>query len=141
MNILFAETTEQLKKCYPALKELRPHLHDEATYLALMQQMLKEGVKVLMVEDNGIVPSVACFRVNLYLHRGKNLYIDDLSTLPECRGKGYAGKLLDHVKEYAISIGCDTMDLDSGHHRNTAHRLYLNKGFIISSHHFKMALK
>ena len=141
MRILFAETPEQLKLCYPALKELRPHLHNEASYLAIMQQMIKEGVKVLMVEDGGKVPSVACFRVNLYLYRGKNLYIDDLSTLPEYRGKGYAGKLLDYIKEYAISLGCDTIDLDSGHHRHDAHRLYLNKGFAISSHHFKMNLK
>ena len=140
MKIVFVETPEQLKLCYPALKELRPHL-EEKTYMDRMQLMLTEGVKVLMVLEEGIAPCVACFRVNYYLFRGKNLYIDDLVTLPQYRGKGYAGKMLDFIKEYAISIDCDTMHLDSGPTRNDAHRLYLNKGFIISSHHFSMNLK
>ena len=132
--------TEQIKLCYPALKELRPHL-EERTYMDRMQLMLNEGVKVLAILDQGVSPCVACFRVNYYLFRGKNLYIDDLVTLPQSRGRGYAGKMLDFIKEYAISINCDTMHLDSGPSRNDAHRLYLNKGFIISSHHFSMNLK
>ena len=32
--------------------------------------------------------------------------------------------------------GFELITLDSGHHRHTAHRLYLNKGFEIKSHHF-----
>jgi GNAT superfamily N-acetyltransferase len=140
MKIVFAETIEQLKLCYPALKELRPHL-EEKTYMDRMQLMLNEGVKVTMVLEDGTAPCVACFRVNYYLFRGKNLYIDDLVTLPEYRGKGYGGKMLDFIKEYALSINCDTLHLDSGPTRNDAHRLYLNKGFIISSHHFSMNLK
>jgi GNAT superfamily N-acetyltransferase len=140
MKIVFAETPEQLKLCYPALKELRPQL-EENTYMERMQLMLDEGVKVLMVLDEGVARCVACFRVNYYLFRGKNLYIDDLVTLPQYRGKGYAGKMLDFIIDYSISINCDTMHLDSGPTRNDAHRLYLNKGFIISSHHFSMNLK
>ncbi|HXP48822.1 MAG TPA: GNAT family N-acetyltransferase [Bacteroidia bacterium] len=140
MKILFAETDEQLKSCYPALKELRPHL-EEKTYLDTMRIMMQEGVKVAMVEDDGSVPTVTCFRIAYYLFRGKNLYIDDLVTLPGNRGKGYGAKMLDWIKEYALSQNCDTMHLDSGPARHDAHRLYLNKGFVISSHHFSMNLK
>jgi hypothetical protein len=81
MKIAFAETPEQLKRCYPALKELRPHL-DEKDYLSVMQTMMQEGVKVAMLEDSEQVPTVACFRIAHYLYPGKNLYIDDLVTLP-----------------------------------------------------------
>jgi GNAT superfamily N-acetyltransferase len=140
MKIVFAETPEELKLCYPALKELRPHL-EEKTYMDRMQLMLNEGVKVTMVLEDATAPCVACFRVNYYLFRGKNLYIDDLVTLPQYRGRGYGGRMLDFIKEYALSINCDTLHLDSGPTHNDAHRLYLNKGFIISSHHFSMNLK
>jgi GNAT superfamily N-acetyltransferase len=140
MPISFAETPEQLKSCYPALKELRPHLN-EKDYLSIMQTMMQEGVKVVMLEDNGQVSTVACFRIAHYLFRGKNLYIDDLVTLPGNRGKGYGGKMLDWVKEYALSQNCDTIHLDSEPTRHDAHRLYLNKGFVISSYHFSMNLK
>ena len=69
------------------------------------------------------------------------LWGNDLSTLPEARGKGYGGMLLDYVAELARAAGYDVITLDSGHQRHTAHRLYLNKGFSISSHHFTKKLK
>ena len=75
--------------------------------------------------------------VNLqFLFCSKHFYIDDLSTLPQYRGKGYGSALLDFVINEAKSLGFDVVTLDSGHQRHDAHRLYLNKGFTISSHHF-----
>jgi GNAT superfamily N-acetyltransferase len=75
------------------------------------------------------------------LYNGKHIYIDDLSTLPEYRGKGYAGLLLDYVESEAIVKGYQAVTLDSGHHRAAAHRLYMNKGFTIVAHHFSKTLK
>ena len=74
------------------------------------------------------------------LYSGKTLYIDDLSTLPGARGKGYASTLLDFVIEQARQHGCQCVSLDSGQNpaRYDAHRLYLKKGFNITSHHFKL---
>jgi ribosomal protein S18 acetylase RimI-like enzyme len=46
-----------------------------------------------------LLPSVSG-TFNIYT-TGKHFYIDDLSTLPESRGKGYGGMLLDHVIELA----------------------------------------
>ena len=73
-----------------------------------------------------------------YLFRGKYIYIDDLSTLPEFRGKGYAGQLLDWIFEYAQKEKFEQVHLDSGvsDSRSDAHRLYLNKRFQIASLHF-----
>jgi GNAT superfamily N-acetyltransferase len=76
------------------------------------------------------------------LYSGKTLYIDDLSTLPEGRGKGYASALLDYVIAEARTLGCTCVTLDSGHNpaRYDAHRLYLSKRFNIVSHHFRLDL-
>lgn len=70
------------------------------------------------------------------LFNGKQIYIDDLTTSEDGRGKGYGSALLDFVIDLAISKGYDCVSLDSGPSRHTAHRLYLNKGFQINSLHF-----
>ena len=49
--------------------------------------------------------------------------------------------LLDFVFDLARQSGCGCVTLDSGPARHDAHRLYLNKGFRISSIHFTMELR
>ncbi len=36
--------------------------------------------------------------------------------------------------------GCNAVHLDSGYQRHAAYRLYLNKGFVLSSHHLALKL-
>ena len=64
------------------------------------------------------------------------MYLDDLVTHPDHRGKGYAGQLLDWLKNYARENDYDHFSLDSGFIRKDAHRLYLNKGLEVESLHF-----
>ena len=141
MNIQFATTDEQLLKCRKAVLELRPHISAEE-YLEKAKLLLSEGAQMVFVDEENDASAVSVFRVNYYFHRGKNIYIDDLSTLPNQRVKGYAGALLDFIVAYAKQIGCANIHLDSGYmkERRDAHRLYLNKGFYLASHHFVMDL-
>ncbi|MEP7265402.1 MAG: GNAT family N-acetyltransferase, partial [Bacteroidota bacterium] len=78
-----------------------------------------------------------------HLAWGKAIYIDDLTTHPSHRKKGYAKLLLDYVDEQAKLHGCEQVHLDSGcvPQRYDAHRLYLNYGFNITSHHFAYSVK
>ena len=93
-----------------------------------------------MWRKNGEAAAVAVFETGYNLHRGKYVYVDDLSTLPEARGKGYAGQLLDWVIDYARREGFDEVHLDSGvsEARTDAHRLYLNKRMQVTSLHFAL---
>ncbi len=103
--------------------------------------MMQEGYQLAFIEDEtGQAAAVIGFRYLWFTYNGKHLYIDDLSTLPEVRGKGYGGMLIDHVCDLAKQKGYAVVTLDSGHQRFDAHRLYLNKGFTISSHHFSKQL-
>ena len=140
MTIHLAKTPEDIAKCTRAMLELRPHVAAES-FVPLVQQMMQEGYQLAFIEENGEAVAVIGFRYLQFLFCGKHFYIDDLSTLPEARGKGYGGMLLDYVAELARAAGYDVITLDSGHQRQTAHRLYLNKGFSISSHHFTKKLK
>jgi len=82
--------------------------------------------------------AVAGFRVGHMLAWGRFLYVDDLSTLPQGRRRGYGRQLLDWLGEEAERLGCDQLHLDSGvgPDRIDAHRLYFNAGLAISSFHF-----
>ena len=144
MTIQIAQTEADLGRCLPALLTLRLHLPPETALAILQEQQANEHFSVAFVDlENGAdAPAVITYRLMTLLFSGKTCYIDDLGTQPEARGNGYAGALLDFVKEQAKQAGCVTLSLDSGHspERNDAHRLYLNKGFRISSHHFSMNL-
>ena len=140
IKVQIAETNEQILKCWDAVYALRPHLI-EADFLPLIREMQASGYVLAYVESNGKAPAAVGYRYLHFLTHGKHIYIDDLSTLPEARGKGYGTALLDFVKNEARSQGLKTVTLDSGHHRYDAHRLYLNEGYKIMAHHFLLTLE
>ena len=134
-----ATTAEDILKCWDVLFILRPHLI-KATFVSTVQEMITEGYQLSYIEENGKAAAAIGFRYVQYLYNGKHFYIDDLSTLPESRGKGYGGMLLDDVTELAKEKGYACVTLDSGYTRFDAHRLYLNKGFVLAAHHFSKTL-
>lgn len=144
MTIKLAQTEADIRRCLPALLALRPKLSDEVALAQLLEQQANERFSVAFVDtgDDVAAPAVITYRQMTLLFSGKTMYIDDLSTLPEARGKGYASALLDFVIEQARQAGCQTVSLDSGQNpaRYDAHRLYLTKRFNITSHHFSLNL-
>jgi GNAT superfamily N-acetyltransferase len=139
MKIKIVTTQEDIKRCWSVLKILRPHLAEDS-FVNTVSEMITEGYQLAYLEEDGVVVSAVGFRYLQFLFNGKHFYIDDLSTLPETRGKGHAGKLIDFVIDLARKKGYDYVTLDSGYHRHDAHRLYLNKGFQLASHHFSIKL-
>ena len=96
---------------------------------------------MIFIEENGIAISAAGFVEGVKLHRGKFIYIDDLSTMPANRGNGLGTTLLNWIFDYARKNNFEQVHLDSGVQRFDAHRLYLKYGFDITSHHFAVKLK
>ncbi|MEO5905278.1 MAG: GNAT family N-acetyltransferase [Saprospiraceae bacterium] len=123
----------------PALLELRPHRSAEEMRIMLLHQF-GEGFQIIFIGDDNFAYALAGFRTIHFLFSGKTLYIDDLVTHSDHKRKGYAGALLDWLKQHALQNGYDHISLDSGFHRKDAYRLYLNKGFEISSMHFSKKL-
>lgn len=126
---------------YEALRELRPHLVSCEGFVDQVDQRQRPlGYRLVaaLPDGGGEALAVAGFRENVNLAWGRHLYVDDLSTVPSARGRGLARQLLDWIHGEADRRGCDQVHLDSGvgPTRATAHRLYLNSGYVISSHHF-----
>lgn len=84
--------------------------------------------------------SVVGYRFFESLAYGKLVKIDDLVTLPEARGQGHGGRLIDYVRQEAVANQCASIHLDTGYTRHLAHRLYLDKGFEFSCHHLALRL-
>ena len=126
---------------FPAMQALRPHYVDEASFVERVDEVQRaEGYRIVgaFEDEPSHALAVAGFRVYHMLMWGRVLYVDDLSTLPEARRRGYGRRLLDWVAEEATRLGCEHLQLDSGlgPTRTDAHRLYFNTGFEITSFHF-----
>ena len=139
--VKIASSVADIQRCLPAMLALRPHLTSEQA-LTQIQLQQQEGYVLAFIDTDTQAPAAIGYRIMNLLYSGKTLYIDDLSTLPEGRAKGYAGALLDFVIDEARKAGCSCVTLDSGHSpaRYDAHRLYLKKRFNIVSHHFRLDL-
>lgn len=138
MTAVHNVTTESdMLKCRKAIQALRPLLTDDQ-YIEAVQKTLADNRQIIFIEEADEAVAIAVFETGYNLFRGKYIYIDDLSTLPAHRKKGYAGILLDWIMNYAKQENYDQIHLDSGINeaRTNAHRLYLNKRFQITSMHF-----
>jgi GNAT superfamily N-acetyltransferase len=128
---------------FEAMRELRPRLADPESFARHVDDVQRpQGYRLVAVREDDRVVAVAGFRVIENLADGRILYVDDLSTLPEARRRGYASELLAWCEEEARRLGCGELHLDSavGPDRRDAHRLYMNHGMRIASHHFEKAL-
>ena len=135
MKIKTAITDLEILNCWEPIFALRPMLHKE-NLVALIKNQQSEGYHLLYIEDSGQVVAIVGYRIFSMLYLGKQLYIDDLSTLESARGKGFASQLLNHIFEIAKQNNCNSVQLDSGPSRQVAHKLYFNEGFTITSFHF-----
>ncbi len=145
MIVKVAQSDAKVRQCLPAMLALRAHLATKDRFERIRFQQIDDGFTLAFVDDASPAnpaPAVIGYRILNSLHSGKTLYINDLSMLPTARGKGYTGRLLDFVIEQAPQTGCQTVSLDSGRNpaRYDAHRLYLKKGFTITSHHVALTL-
>ena len=82
--------------------------------------------------------SVIGFREAWSTAWGHHLYVDDVSTVPDARGRGHADALMRWVIAEAQRLNCEAIHLDSGvgADRAAAHRLYMRNHFAITAHHF-----
>jgi GNAT superfamily N-acetyltransferase len=135
-----ATTDEQILATRDVMLQLRPHLAPE-DYLPIVRRMMEsDGYKLAAVQADGVVRAVAGYRYMEMLYCGKILYVDDLNTDENTRSQGHGKALLDWLKAEARQHGCQQLHLDSGTHRESAHRFYFRERLTISAYHFRVAL-
>jgi GNAT superfamily N-acetyltransferase len=126
------------------MSALRTHYTDSAEFVRRVDEVQRrEGYRIVGAFEGDRCVAVAGFRVIHNLAWGDTLYVDDLSTLPEARGRGYGRALLEWCRDEGARQGCAQFHLDSGvgPEREDAHRLYFNTGLRITSYHFAAPLE
>ncbi len=130
---------------FAAMQALRPNLASAAHFVGQVDNIQRpDGYRLVGIFTEGEEQAVAVcgFRLTHNLAWGRYIYIDDVCTLPQARKQGYATQLLQWVNAEARRLGCSEIHLnaDVSMARNTMHRLCLNNGYRISSHHFRCTL-
>lgn len=69
------------------------------------------------------------------------MYIADMVTLESVRSQGYGEQMLAFAINHARQQGCTQVHLDSRVIRHSAHKFYINQGFIQGGYHFHMLLE
>jgi GNAT superfamily N-acetyltransferase len=138
-TIQIAQTAAEIERCFPVVHQLRPMLNAE-DFVSRIQTQQGEGYQLAFAEDEGMVVSVAGFRVQTMLWSGKTLYVDDLVTDQAHRSKGYGETMLKGLIALAWGAGCETFALDSGVYRQEAHAFYFRQGLRITDFHFQLPL-
>ena len=130
---------------FAAMQALRPNLASAAHFVGQVDNIQRpDGYRLvgIFIEGEEQAMAVCGFRLTHNLAWGRYIYIDDVCTLPQARNQGYATQLLQWINAEANRLGCSEIHLnaDVSMARNTMHRLCLNNGYRISSHHFRCTL-
>lgn len=138
IHVVVNET--DIRRCYPVMAQLRPHLAEQTFVERTLRQMRDERFRIAALEVNGQVEALAGFRIMETLITGVHMYVDDLVTAERSRSMGYGGQLFEWLVSHAHKERCVELHLDSGVQRHDAHRFYFRQGMCIMGYHFKLKL-
>ena len=139
-EILLAASDEEIKKCFPVIAELRPHLTANGFLPRITSLAKTTGFNLAYLQD-GEVKSVAGYRIGEWLAvSGKYLEIEDFVTKSGEQSKGYGGALFDWLVARAAENDCTHLRLVSNVARRDAHRFYERKGMKYIANYFSMNL-
>jgi GNAT superfamily N-acetyltransferase len=134
-----AITDEEVQRCWPVLRQLRPGLTADALLAAVRRMELHGFHLVAALDPQDVVRAVAGYRITEMLRTGLMLEIDDLVTDASARSHGYGRSLFEWLLDEARAAGCSVVELDSGVQRHAAHRFYFRQRMQILGYHFSLA--
>jgi ribosomal protein S18 acetylase RimI-like enzyme len=135
------QTAEQLRDCYPVMKELRPHLDSEDDFVAQVTRQREQGYRILAAWEHGEVVALAGYRLQESLVYGKFLYVDDLVSGEKHRSRRWGAQLLERLSGYAEQADCVKLVLDTGLTNGLAQRFYFREGLLPGALRFGKLLK
>ncbi len=140
MNLAVSDPTEIRRATSVDASEAARLLHDFNTEFGdptpdvetlaerLSELLPREDVVVLLAGDPPL--GIALFRIRPSLwSKAGDVYLEELYVIPERRGEGIGGTLLDTAIEAAREIGADHFELTTGETDREARALYESRSF------------
>ena len=97
-----ALSLEELTSCFPVISQLRPRLKGVEEWVERASEMATDGYRVLAAWEGSRVLAVAGYRVMENLIHDHFLYVDDLVTADDERGKGLGAALLTELSAIGV---------------------------------------
>lgn len=130
------QNREELEKCFPVMKELRPHL-SEQEYLEIYRHAhAMDGYEILALEYEGDIAALMGYRIVYDFVRGKHIYIDDLVSTEKLRSKGLGAYLLKHAETIAHDLGCKSLRLCTGVENDRGKKFYEQNKWMLRAYAF-----
>jgi len=136
-----AETDAELAACFELVQQLRPHLRSAQEFIDQVTTQSAQGYRLLVVWDGERPVAAAGYRRMDNLIYGAFIYIDDLVTDANERGRGHGEQLIEAVRDVARKQGCAQLVLDTGLANALAQRFYFRAGLLSRGLHFSMELQ
>lgn len=128
-KIFTVRTQVDLERCFPVMRELRPHLN-WAQYLEIYEQShAADGYEIVGIEKEGQVLAVMGYRFLSDFVRGRHVYIDDLVSTEKARSQGLGAELLRHAEAIARKSGCMSLRLCTGIENQGGIKFYDRNGW------------
>lgn len=135
------ESPQDLRACLPLMRELRPHLKEDADFIERVSRMRADGYRLLAAMDQGQAVALAGYRLQENLIYGRFLYVDDLVVANGRRGERWGARLLQALDAAARDNGCARLVLDTGLGNALAQRFYFRAGLLTSAIRFSKSLE
>lgn len=124
LQVTLINTPENLKRCFPVMKELRANLEYQ-NFIDIYNEAHKaNGYEIVALEKGGQVVALMGYRfLHDYVH-GKHVYIDDLVTTASVRSQGAGAQLLKYAETIAVKNNCKNLRLCTGIENEQGKKFY-----------------
>jgi GNAT superfamily N-acetyltransferase len=126
---------------FELMRELRPHLTDEAAFGEQIARQCAQGYRLLGAYLGERIVGLIGYRATENLLYGRFVYVDDLVIDTGERQRGLGAFLITAARNEATRLGCQHLVLDTGLHMALAQRFYFRQGLLARGMHFVQALK
>ncbi len=137
LQITLMNTPENLKRCFPLMKELRAHLEYRAFVDIYEQAHKTNGYEIVALEKDGHVVALMGYRFLYDYVHGKHVYIDDLVTTESVRSQGVGAQLLQYAESIAQKNNCKNLRLCTGIENELGKKFYERNGWNLRAVVFK----
>jgi GNAT superfamily N-acetyltransferase len=118
-------TDAEIAAAYPLARQLRDRIRED-TFLTEVRRQAIQGYRLYGGFEAGRLVALAGVRRSHTLARGEHLFVDDLVTAEEVRGRGHGRVMLEWLGLQAAAEGIPRIYLDS---RATAKGFYERVGY------------
>lgn len=128
-RIFTVTNKNDLERCYPVMKELRPHLSFE-DYISIYEQAhASDGYEIVAIEDKEQILALMGYRFLSDFVRGKHIYVDDLVSTEKARSQGLGAELLKFAESVAEATECRSLRLCTGIENERGVQFYDRNGW------------